>query len=92
MDAARPGTAGADTSGADAVEARLDDLQRESELRRRELRDLAALLPEVTSRRAVVSSMVASVVHAPDKPLVAKRVGLKVLRTPGAVFRRLGKR
>jgi hypothetical protein len=70
------------------LEARLDELQRESEERRAELRALAAQLPVVTSRRALVRSMVGSIVHAPDKPLVAKRVVLKVLRTPGDLARR----
>lgn len=72
-----------------AIEARLDELQRESQARRAELRALAAELPEVTSRRALVSSMLRSVADAPDKPLVAKRVVLKVARTPSDVVRRL---
>lgn len=71
------------------IEARLDELQRESQERRAELRALAAELPEVTSRRALVSSMFRSVAEAPDKPLVAKRVVLKVARTPSDVVRRL---
>ena len=73
----------------DEVERRLDELQRESEVRRAELRALAAELPEATSRRALVRSMFASVVHAPDRPLVAKRVVLKLLRTPSDLFHRL---
>ena len=72
-----------------AVEARLDELQRESEQRRAELRALAAQLPEATSRRALVRAMAGSVVDAPDKPLVAKRMVLKVLRLPADGIRRL---
>lgn len=72
-----------------AIEAQLDELQRESQERRAELRALAAELPEVTSRRALVTSMFRSVAEAPDKPLVAKRVVLKVARTPSDVVRRL---
>lgn len=71
------------------VERRLDELQLESEVRRAELRALAAELPEATSRRALVRSMFASVVHAPDRPLVAKRVVLKLLRTPSDLYQRL---
>lgn len=71
------------------IERRLDDLQRESQERRAELRALAAELPEATSRRALVRSMARSVVEAPDRPLVAKRVLLKLGRTPADVVRRL---
>ena len=73
----------------DAIEARLDRLQAESERRRAELRELAASLPAATSRRALVRSMFASVARAPDKPLVAKRTILKVLCTPADLWRRL---
>ena len=72
-----------------AVHARLDELQRESEERRAELRALAAELPAATSRRALIRSMAAGVVRAPDKPMVAKRVGLKMLRTPIELLRRI---
>jgi len=72
-----------------AIEAQLDQLQRESQQRRTELMALAAALPEATSRRALVKSMIGSVVHAPNRPLVAKRVVLKLLRTPADMLRRL---
>ena len=78
-----------DQVDAAAIHARLDELQRESEERRAELRALAAALPAATSRRALVRSMTLSVVRAPDKPLVAKRVTLKILRTPLELLRRL---
>ena len=71
-----------------AIRERLDELQRESEERRAELRALAAELPAATSRRALVRSMTASVIGAPDKPLVAKRVALKIVRTPLDLVRR----
>lgn len=71
------------------VEAILDELQRESLERRAELRALAAELPEATSRRALITSMFASVAAAPDKPTVGKRVLLKALRTPVDLVRRL---
>lgn len=70
------------------IEQRLHELQRESQERRRELLALAAALPEVTSRRALVRSMAASIVRAPNKPLVAKRVVLKVLRQPVELWHR----
>jgi hypothetical protein len=52
------------------------------------LKALAAAMPEATSRRAYLRAMVRSVRNAPDKPLVAKRVVLKVLRTPSELVRR----
>jgi hypothetical protein len=71
------------------VEELLDQLQRESQERRRELQELAAELPVATSRRALVRSMFASVADAPDKPLVVKRVALKILRQPAELVRRM---
>lgn len=75
-----------------AIEQRLDELQQESELRRAELRELAARLPAATSRRQMLRSMVVGIAEAPDKPMVAKRVVLKLLRTPGELVRRVGAR
>lgn len=69
------------------VEARLDALERESQERRAELRRLAADLPAATSRRAYLSAMVRGVADAPDKPTVAKRVLLKIVRTPADLVR-----
>jgi hypothetical protein len=74
------------------IEERLDELQRESNVRRAELKAIAAELPEATSRRAMLTSMVRSVADAPDKPMVVKRTVLKVLRTPADVVRRWTKR
>lgn len=76
----------------ESIEAQLDQLQRESEERRRELQAIAAALPQVTSRRAVLRDMARSVVDAPDKPLIVKRGVLKVLRTPTDIVRRLRSR
>lgn len=75
-----------------AIEDLLDQLQRESQQRRAELRAIAADLPEAVSRRALVAAMVRSVADAPDKPAVAKRVALKLARTPGDLARRARKR
>lgn len=72
-----------------AVEVRLDELQRESENRRAELRSLAAQLPAATSRRALVRAMASSVLRAPDRPMVAKRAVLKLLRSPADAVRRV---
>jgi hypothetical protein len=71
------------------IEQRLDELQRQSQARRAELRAIAAELPEATSRRALVRSMVRSVAAAPNRGTVIKRVGLKVLHTPADLVRRL---
>lgn len=76
-------------SVAAAIEARLDELQRESEQRRAELRDILAALPQATSRRRLVVQMVREVVGAPDRVSVAKRALLKVARTPTAAYHRL---
>jgi hypothetical protein len=64
------------------VEAELDRLRQESVRRQEELRVIAARLPAALSRRTVLRQMVADVVHAPDRGRVARRVVLKVLRTP----------
>lgn len=66
----------------DDIEARLDELQRESEARSDELKAIAAELPDATSRRAYLTSMVRGVAEAPDKKTVAKRTARKLLRTP----------
>lgn len=76
------------SGGATDVERQLDELQRESQLRRAELRSLAAELPEATSRRALVSSMFRSVATAPNKLSVAKRAFMKALRSPAELVRR----
>ncbi len=81
MDQGHPGDASAD------VEARLDALQAASQERRAELRAIAAELPEATSRRAYLSAMIRGIVDAPDKPLVVKRVLLKIVRTPVELIR-----
>lgn len=73
------------------LEAQLDELQRESEARRSELKAIALELPEATSRRALVTSMFRSVAAAPNKSTVAKRAALKVLRTPADLVRRARK-
>ena len=70
------------TDEVDEIEVRLDLLERESQDRRAALRALAEELPAATSRRAYLSAMVRGVVEAPDKPMVAKRVVLKIVRTP----------
>lgn len=70
------------SDGMTDIEARLDELERESQERRAALRELAADLPAATSRRAYLSAMVRGVANAPDKPTVVKRVLLKIVRTP----------
>jgi ABC-type Fe3+/spermidine/putrescine transport system ATPase subunit len=73
----------------DEIEARLAALQRESEARRRELRDIAAALPQATSRRVLVTQMTRELLVAPDRVSVAKRAVLKVARTPSDVYHRM---
>ena len=74
------------------IEQQLDELQHQSQERRAELRAIAAELPEAISRRALVSSMLRSVADAPDKPMVARRVAIKVLRAPADLVRRIRER
>ena len=76
------------TSRVADIEQQLDELQRQSQERRAELREIAAELPEAISRRALVSSMWRSIAQAPDKPMVARRVAIKVLRAPADLVRR----
>ena len=76
------------SDGATDVERQLDELQHESQLRRTELREIAAELPEATSRRALVRSMFRSVATAPNKLSVAKRAVMKAFRTPAELVRR----
>lgn len=71
------------------VEARLDELQRQSQERQAELRALAVDLPQATSRRAVLAAMWRSIIEAPDKTVVAKRVALKASRAPADFIRSL---
>ena len=73
----------------DPIEQRLDELERASKARQVELKQIAAALPEATSRRAYLSAMVRGIGAAPDKPTVAKRVVAKVLRTPFDIVRSL---
>lgn len=70
------------------VEARLDQLEAESKVRREELRSLAAALPEATSRRAYLAAMASGIVHAPDKPTIVRRVVAKAFRAPVELLRR----
>lgn len=75
-----------------ALEAQLDELQRESQQRRTELRAILEQLPQATSRRVLVRQMVRELVTAPDRVSVAKRAALKVARTPTDVVRRVTQR
>lgn len=78
-----------DGTAPDEVERRLDELEAQSKARREELRDLIAQLPAATSRRAYLRAMVTGFASAPDKPTVARRVVVKILRTPADLVRRL---
>ncbi len=64
------------------VEELLDELQQESEQRRVELREIAALLPAAMSRRAILRAVAADFRHAPDKGDVVIRALRKLGRGP----------
>lgn len=88
--ASRPATAAARvgaTAGTRSVEELLDDLQRESDQRRVELREIAAQLPAAMSRRAVLRSVVVDIRRAPNKGDIVTRA----VRKLGRGFRKLGR-
>jgi hypothetical protein len=70
-----------------SIEERLDELQRESEQRRRELREIAAALPAGLSRRAILRSMAADLRYAPGKGDVVVRAWHKAAKAPRQVYR-----
>jgi hypothetical protein len=79
-----------DVSGAaPSVEEQLDALQRASEERRAELREIAAQLPEALSRRTILRKIAGDIRHAPDKGDIAGRGVRKVGRTAGQAVRSL---
>ncbi len=67
---------------AKSVEERLDILQRESEERRAELREIAAQLPAAMSRRAILRKIAADFRYAPQKGDVFIRAMRKIGRGP----------
>ena len=72
-----------DHDSAPTVDQQLDALQRASEERRAELREIAAQLPEVMSRRAILRAVAADIRHAPEKGDLAGRGIRKVGRSLG---------
>jgi hypothetical protein len=69
-----------------SLEDRLDDLQRESELRRRELREIAAELPAAVSRRAMLRAMARDFGRAPGKGDVFRRAATKAAKAPRQLY------
>ena len=79
-----------DPSGANpSVEEQLDALQRASEARRAELREIAAQLPEALSRRTLLRKLAGDIRHAPEKGDIAGRAVRKVGRSVGESARSL---
>jgi hypothetical protein len=74
---------------APSVEEQLDALQRASEERRVELREIAAQLPEALSRRTILRKIAGDIRHAPDKGDIAGRGVRKVGRSAGQAMRSL---
>jgi hypothetical protein len=72
-----------------SVEEQLDALQRASEDRRAELREIAAQLPEALSRRMILRRIAGDIRHAPDKGDIAGRGARKLGRTAGQSLRSL---
>lgn len=75
----------------ESMSAILDDLQRESDRRRAELRDIAAQLPATMSRTALLRAAVSSVYRAPNKPEMFGRAARKLARAPRALARRVAR-
>ena len=74
------------------MEQQLEVLQRASEERRAELREIAAQLPDALSRRTILRKIAGDIRHAPDKGDIAGRAARKLGRTfrqTGRSFRRL---
>ena len=69
----------ADQRVEDEVERALDELTAASRERAAELRAIVTELPEVTSRRAQLRSIVLSVTGAPDMPLRSRQFVLRVI-------------
>lgn len=74
------------------IEARLAELERASDERRNELRELIAEMPAALSRRTLVRAAIADLRTAPDKAEIVRRGGAKLLRTPAALVRRVSRR
>lgn len=70
-----------DPSDADVLR-QLALIEAESNVRREELRRIAAELPATVSRRALVRSMVADLRHSPNKGAIVRRGTSKVLHAP----------
>jgi hypothetical protein len=73
-------------SSESSVEQRLDELQRQSEERRRDLREIAAELPAGMSRRAILRSMATDLLHAPTKGDIVVRTWRKAARAPRETY------
>jgi hypothetical protein len=69
-----------------SVEQRLDELQRESERRRQELREIAAELPAAMSRRAILRAMAADFRRAPGRGDVVRRGFAKAAKAPRQLY------
>lgn len=69
-----------------SVEQQLDRLQRQSEERRQELREIAAQLPATMSRRAITRSVAADLRRAPNKGDIVTRAVRKLARAPHRTF------
>jgi hypothetical protein len=78
-----------DRSATSDIDDELMRLELESNRRSAELKTLAAAVPAVMSRRAVVAAMIADLRRAPDKWTVARRVVTKVARLPVELFGKL---
>jgi hypothetical protein len=70
-----------------SVEAQLDELQRQSEQRRQELREIAAALPAVVSRRAMLRTMAVDLWHAPSKGGIVSGALRTAARAPLDAYR-----
>jgi hypothetical protein len=82
-----PDAAATAQSGSE-VDDRLRVLEVESVRRSAELRELAASVPAVMSRRAVLGAMIVDLRRAPGKRTVVRRVAAKIGRLPGEMIRK----
>ena len=71
------------------IEVRLAELERASDERRQQLRELIAEMPAALSRRSLIRDALGGLRAAPNKSEIARRGGAKLLRAPAAVRRRI---
>jgi hypothetical protein len=69
-----------------SIEERLDALQRDSELRREELREIAAALPAALSRKQLLRAIILDIRRAPRKGNLVRAM-IDAAKNPRELYR-----